>query len=119
MEKLLERNITLNTETEYLLTVFEGALGLMRVRQRQRDGLDPFIWSLSAKIGGARENLAKGEDGAVNALNWTRQCLEPVVEAVRYLSFYSATHANELWETLRLGLTFKLPVVDSLSALED
>jgi hypothetical protein len=115
LERLFDKNVACGVKTDYLLQVFDGAEGYLRVRMRTRPGLSEFEWQLSTRIHGAREKSQKGNDEV--AQNLLRSAIESVVGAVRHLTFYTPNHAVELWEIMRIGLTSKLPIVDAVAAL--
>lgn len=124
LERLLERNLTLGTDHKYILSVFEGFVGLVRVRERARD-LN-VSWNIGSSIDSAKKAMGlvvveggphlSPEKGTPD--NWFRRALDASFDALRKLAPYSEPHVVELWEVLRLGLTAKLPIVDAISTLQ-
>jgi len=122
LERLLERHLTLETEPKYLLRVFEGFVGLVRVRERARDL--HVSWNIDSALQSAKRaaGLEKVDSGPQlgdigTSDNWFRRALDASLDALRKLAPYSEPHVVELWEVLRLGLTAGLPIVDSISTL--
>lgn len=123
---MLERNFEVNkTDLAYVISIFRGAHGYVAARAKlsKRDGLYRFEWSLGIAVDRAEEHLKDGKHelefrrGLV--IPDLREALHVSVEGTRYLAMYTPSHAEELWGILRVGLTAKLPLVDSIAALDD
>jgi len=127
LEVLLERNFEVNKADllAFVISIFRGAHGYVAARAKisQRDGLHRFDWSLGISVDRAEGHLKDGKHDPETKRRLViadlREALHVAVEGTRYLAMYTPQHAEELWSILRVGLTAKLPLVDSIAALDE